>query len=470
MKAEQLAAIFSPKSVAVIGASANPSKFGYQILQLLQNEGFEGRIYPVNARYEHIMGLRCYGSLADLPEAPDVAVVVVPAEQVLASVRECVRRGVKGVVVIASGFAEAGDAGKALQNELRQIVAGSNTRVVGPNCEGLINVSSRMVLSFSPMFAGLRPGPVSIVSHSGAYCGVVAQRMCRSGVGLAKIISAGNEVDLTATDYLEYLADDQETKVVLAYLEEIRKPMEFKRLIGRLTRKKPVVIHKAGRTEAGKKAVASHTGALAGSDQVVSALFRQSGVVRAKSITSLIDAGLGLATQPLARGNRVAILSGAGGLAVDTAELCIEAGLSIPVLSSRTQQKLAAILPYFAAVSNPVDMTTVVLSDPPAVGEALATVLEDPGIDAVLFVLTLARDRKFAEVVYETIQRYDKPVLVGWTAGVEVAPDPINYLMEKGVPIFDSPERLRTAIQAVIQYSRYRLGEEFIMDGQAGAA
>ena len=459
----QLDYIFNPKSVAIIGASANPDKFGYQITGLLKEEGYRGGIYPINPHATEIKGLECFKSINQLPEIPDVAVISLPAKQVIEAVRDCVKLGVQGVVVISSGFAEAGEMGTLFQNELKSVIATGNTRVIGPNCEGFVNTASSLLLSFSIMFKCLKKGPISIVSQSGSYCGVLARRIHKSGVGLAKIISSGNEVDLAAIDYFDYLADDPDTAVILAYLEEIRKPMEFKERIGKITHKKPVIIQKAGRTKIGRKAVVSHTGALAGSDDVISALFKQAGVIRVKSISELIDAAIGMAAYPLVTGNRLAILSSAGGLAVELAELCVDAGLSVPSLTDHTRQELSKILPHFAAINNPVDMTGNVVNDPEAMGKTLEVVLQDPNIDATLLILTIARSGDFARVVHRTMGRHQKPVLMCWTAGFEMTPEPISYLIEQGIPFFDSPERLRNAISALVFYSKFRLGDRFLL-------
>lgn len=461
---EQMDALFNPKSIAIIGASTNEIKFGYQTLEMLVGENFKGSIYPINPKADKILGIQCYKSLSALPETPDIAALLIPAQYTLDIVKECVSMKIKGVVIVTSGFSEAGEEGKNLQLALEDCIAMTSTHIIGPNCQGIINVQKAMVLSFSQMFKRITPGPISVISHSGSYCGILARRLSKSGVGIAKIVSSGNEVDLSAVDYLKYYAGDPDTKVILAYLEELRRPEELKKVLSSITRKKPIVMQKAGRTSVGATAVSSHTGALAGSNKVVTAFLKQNGVVQVKSINDLVNAGLGLATQPLAAGNRIAIISGVGGLAVETAELCVENGLSIPKLSSDTQAKLKSALPYFAAVTNPIDMTGVAYGDPKMVGETLKVILEDENIDAVLFILTIAKSVEFAKIVNETIKRYNKPALMCWTAGVDITPGPINYLKENGVPIFDSPEQLVTAISAIIQYSRYRLGEKFIFE------
>lgn len=455
-----ISTLLNPTSIAVIGASRNPVKFGYQIIETLVSEGYTGRVYPINPGTESICGLKCYSSIIEVPEPVDVAVIVVPAEQVLRSCQDCAAQGVKAVVIIASGFAEAGAKGQARESSLAELAKTTGMRIVGPNCEGVLNLHARMVLSFSAMFRGLKAGPVSIVSHSGGYCGIVSRRLQNYGVGVSKVISSGNETDLRAVDYLEYLAEDQDTKVIACYMEQIREPRRFMDVARNVTRRTPIVINKTGRSEIGKKAAASHTASLAGSDRVVDAVFKQVGVVRVYDLQELIDAAAALGTQPLMKGRRVGILSGTGGLAVEMADLCVEGGLEVPDLSETTKNELSKLIPYFGFTFNPVDMTGVILSQPEAVGKALQVVVDDEKIDAVAFIITIARQVEFAQEIYEVVKRSPKPVLICWTGGREVTPEPVEYLMSRGVPIYDTPVRVRDALKALAAYSRYRLRVE----------
>lgn len=458
---------FAPGSVAVIGASANPEKFGYKIVEHLLKGGFTGRIYPVNPKAEPICGLASFPSLASVPGPVDLAALLVPAAQTVDAVRQCASHGVRVAVVIASGFAEASGDGARNQEGMVAVARAAGMRLVGPNCEGLVNFHKGFVLSFSMMFLGQTPGPVSFVSQSGAYCGVVSSRLSRAGVGPAKVVSSGNEGDLTATDYLEYLADDTETRVILAHLEGIRDPRRFSRILGDVAARKPVVVNKAGRSETGRRQAASHTGALAGNDRVWGALLRQRGVVRTRHLDELVDAGLALASQPSLAGNRVAVLSTAGGLAVEMSDLLSEAGFVFPRLGSAAQRALRGHVPWFGTIANPVDFTGAMATQPGAVGECLDAVLADPDVDAVAFVLTAVGDPEFSRVVHARILGGAKPVLICWTAGQERAGEALGYFTARGVPVYESTVRLVQGLSALREYWRFRLGEEFREEAQA---
>ncbi|MBI4587456.1 MAG: CoA-binding protein [Candidatus Rokubacteria bacterium] len=452
---------FAPGSVAIIGASANPAKFGYRIVEYLIKGGFTGRLYPVNPRGEPICGLPSFASLASVPGAVDLAALLVPAAQAVEAVRHCAARGVRVAVVIASGFAEAGQDGARNQAEMAAVARASGMRLVGPNCEGLINLHKGFVLSFSMMFLGQTPGPISFISQSGAYCGIVSSRLSRAGVGAAKVVSSGNEGDLAAVDYLEYLGDDPDTRVILAHLEGIRDPRRFSRVIGEVAARKPLVVNKTGRTETGRRQAASHTGALAGNDRVLSALLSQRGVVRTRHMDELVDAGLALASQPLLRGSRVAILSTAGGLAVEMSDLLVEAGFVVPTLGTAAQEVLRGRVPWFGTIANPIDFTGSMITEPGAVGECLDAVLADPGIDAVAFVLTAVGDPEFARVVHRRILERARPILICWTAGRERAGEALAYFTARGVPVYESTVGLVQGLSALREYWRFRLGGEF---------
>ncbi len=455
---------FAPRSVAVIGASTNPAKFGSKIVEHLIKGGFAGRIYPVNPRGEPICGLASFPSLAEIPGAVDLAAVLVPAGQALDAVRDGAARGARVAVVIASGFAEASEEGVRTQAEMVAVARAAGMRLVGPNCEGLVNFHAGLVLSFSMMFLGQTPGPISLVSQSGAYCGIVSSRLSRAGVGAAKVVSSGNEGDLAAADYLEYLAEDPDTRVILAHLEGIRDPRRFARVIGEAAGRKPVVVNKTGRTETGRRQAAAHTGVPTGSDRALGALLRQRGVVRTRHMDELVDAGLALASQPPLHGSRVAILSMTGGLAVETADLLVEAGFDIPPLGSPAQEVLRRHVPWFGTIANPVDFTGVLMTEPRAVGECLDAVLADPGIDAVAFVLSAVGDPEFSRVVHSRILRRAKPLLICWTASRERAGEALGYFTERGVPVYESTVGLVHGLSALREYWRFRLGREFRED------
>jgi len=457
---------FTPRAVAVIGASAQPEKFGYKLVEHLVTGGFPGRIYPVNPRSAAILGLQTYPALAKVPEPVDVAALLVPAEATPAAVSECAAMGVGVAVIITSGFAESSPAGARAQAEMSAVARAAGMRIVGPNCEGLVNLQGGLVLSFSQMFLGQRPGPISLVSQSGAYCGIVSSRLSRAGVGTAKIVSSGNEGDLAAVDYLEYLGEDEDTRVILLHVEGIREPRRFARVIGEVAARKPVVVNKTGRTETGRRQALSHTGAVAGNDRALASLLRQRGVVRTRHMDDFVDAGLALASAGPLGGNRVAILTVAGGLAVELADLLGEAGFAIPPLTAATRQVLDQHIPGYGTTANPVDFTGMMITRPAAVGECLAAVLDDPTIDAVAFVLTAVGDPEFARQVHARMSASPKPVVICWTAGPALAGAALEYFTQHRIPIFESTPRLVSALGALRAYWGFRLGPAFRDGGE----
>lgn len=458
---ENLDRVFKPRSVAIVGASTSPKKFGYVITDMLLKQGYAGRVYPINPSASEICGLPSYPSLADVPDEVDVATIVLPAEMVLQAFKEAIDKRVGGVVIISSGFAET-EMGSELQRELARLSRQSGVRIIGPNCEGFINQHRRLILTFSLMFANVpQSGPVSFVSQSGAYSGIVFRRVNNAGVRFSKVVSSGNEADVNATELFEYFAEDPDTGVIVAYLEEIRQPRQFFARMREVSRLKPVVVNKVGWTAAGQRAAQSHTGALAGSDQVVDAILRQSGVVRARHLDELVDLTVGLATQPILRGNRVAILSTAGGLAVETSDLCGAYGFTLPQLQDKTREGLGKIVPYYGSTANPVDLTASALQNYEWPGMCIKIAADDDNVDAVILVLTAMRDIEIAQHVLEAIKSSTKPVFLCWTAG-ELAGEALNYLQDHGVPVFSSPNRVLTALRGLKQRGRFLLANDFI--------
>lgn len=453
--------LFEPRSIAIIGASTTPTKFGYIITDFLQVQGFRGKIYPINPNASEVCGLKCYPSIMEVPDEVDVATIVLPAEQVLKALEQCCQKGVKGVVTITSGFAETAGKGKELQETMTRMCKENGMRMIGPNCEGFLNLHQDLVLTFSLMFRGqFKKGGVSYVSHSGAYTGPVFRRILAHGLGFSKVVSSGNEADVTAIDLFEYLAEDPQTNLIISYLEEIRNPKRFLAAMPEITKKKPVIINKSGRTSVGSRAASSHTGALAGSDKVIDAVFKQTGVVRVRDMDELVDTALGLGTQPLIRGNRVGILSVAGGFAVEMADLSVEAGLAVAALEASTKEGLSKIIPYYGSTNNPVDLTARALENLSWPGECVALAAKDPNLDAVVLILTAMREIEICEGILKAMRGSDKPILICWTAG-DVAGAALEYLKDNGVPVFPSPKRMINALRGMVQYAKYILRDEF---------
>jgi len=384
--AASLRPLFYPNAVAVVGASRNPTSIGTRLLNAVIGAGFRGAVYPVNPNATVIGALRAYASLAELPEAPDLAVIAVPRDAVLAVVDDCAARGVRAVIVITAGFSEIGPEGRGLQRQLVEKVRGHGMRMVGPNCLGILNTDPAVHLnaSFAPDFPP--PGRIAFSSQSGALGLAIISLARQRGLGLSKFVSVGNKADVSGNDLLQYWEQDSETDVILLYLESFGNPRRFARIAKRVSRQKPIVAVKAGRTSAGKRAASSHTAALAASDVAVDALFHQAGVIRAESLDEMFDLAAALSAQPLPQGRRVAILTNAGGLGILCADTCEANGLLVQEISESTKTRLKQFLPPTASVLNPIDMIASASADHFA--KATEILLRDNQVDS-LIVLTI---------------------------------------------------------------------------------
>jgi acetyl coenzyme A synthetase (ADP forming)-like protein len=384
--AASLRPFFQPRSVAIIGASRNPANIGTRLLQAAVDAGFRGPLYPINPKATAIGSLRAYPSVRDIPEAPDLAVIAVPRDAVMGVVDDCAARGLRAVVVITAGFAEIGAEGRELQRRLLEKVRGHGMRMVGPNCLGLLNTDPavRLNASFAPDFPPA--GRIAFSSQSGALGLAIIALARRRGLGLSNFVSVGNKADVSGNDLLQYWEVDSRTDVVLLYLESFGNPRRFGRIASRVSRHKPIVAVKAGRTNAGKRAASSHTAALAASDVAVDALFHQTGVIRAETLDEMFDLAAALSGQPLPQGRRVAILTNAGGLGILCADTCEANDLLVQELSDATKIQLKEFLPTTASVSNPIDMIASATAE--HFRAATEILLRDPQVDAVI-VLTI---------------------------------------------------------------------------------
>ncbi len=387
----------SPRSVAVVGASRDASSIGGLLFHNLIEAEFHGPVYPVNPSADVIHGVPAYHSVTEIPGPVDVAFVVVPAKFVAQVARECSEKDVRGLVVISAGFGEAGGDGRAMQEELVTICRDSGMRLIGPNCMGIVNTDPEVSLNGTFATAYPPPGRVGFLSQSGALGLAVMDYAAKLGLGLSSFVSVGNKADISGNDLVSYWDADPGTDVILLYLESFGNPRRFSRLARRIGKRKPIVVVKSGRSAAGARAAASHTGALlAASDVTVDALFRQSGVIRTDTLEEMFDVATLLANQPPPKGNRVGIVTNAGGLGILCADTCEANGLSVSVLSEDTVAKLRGFLPPAASVANPVDMIAS------ASGEdyerAIRTVGDDEGIDAIIVIYIPPQATRAGEV------------------------------------------------------------------------
>jgi acetate---CoA ligase (ADP-forming) len=371
---------FAPGSVAVLGASRRRESIGGLLFRNIIAGEFEGVAYPVNPAGDPVAGVRGYRSVAELPEPPDLAVVCVPAQHVLASVEDALRRETRAICVISAGFAEVGGEGRQRQDELLALVRAHGGRLIGPNCLGIAVSAPRLNATFGPR--ALPPGPVAFSSQSGALGLALLEKAEERGIGLSAFASIGNKADVSSNDLLEYWEDDPGTGLIALYLESFGNPRRFGRIARRVARKKPILAMKSGTTTTGARAASSHTAALAGSEAAVDALFHQAGVIRARTLEELIDAAALLAGQPLPAGRRVGVITNAGGLGILCADACEAAGLELPALAPETETALQTVLPAEASVANPIDMLGSATGA--TYERVLPIVLADLGLDAVI--------------------------------------------------------------------------------------
>jgi acetyl coenzyme A synthetase (ADP forming)-like protein len=448
-----LAHVLEPRSVAVIGASRRRGTVGGELFHNLIEGDFEGPVYPVNPAAAFVQSVPAYSSLAEVPGDVEMAVIAVPAGAVLGAAEQCAAKGVKAIVVISAGFAEGDGDGQKRQRRLVELCRAGGMRLVGPNCLGVLNTARQVRLN-ATFGHGLPPsGSVGFMSQSGALGLAVIDRAAALSLGLSSFVSVGNKADVSGNDLLEYWEDDPLTKLIVLYLESFGNPRKFARIARRVGRRKPIVAVKSGRSAAGARAAASHTGALLGAGDVnVDSLFRQSGVIRTDTLGELFDVASLLASQPLPQGRRVAVLTNSGGPGIMCADACEAEGLELPQLSESTRDKLRAFLASEASLGNPVDM--IATASPGNYARALAVLAADPEVDAVIAIYTPvmgAAPDEVARAIAEAAGRLERQVPV---LAVHISPDRRpDTLRAAGVPVYDFPEE---AVRALARAARYR--------------
>lgn len=444
---------FTPRGVAVVGASTDPHKLGYGVVRNLVDYHYRGPVYPVNPAARELLGYRCYPTISSVPDPVDLALVVVPAPAVVDVVEECGKRGIKHAIVVSGGFAETGPEGAAREKALAALGKKYGMRIIGPNCIGTIDTHTPVNTTF---VVGMpEAGDIGFVSQSGAMCAVVIDWARGAAVGFSRIVSLGNQVDVNETEMIASLAADPQTRVITSYIEGVSDGRAFMEVTREAARRKPVIVLKAGFGVSGAKAVASHTGALAGSSEAYNAAFRDSGVLNACTMEQLFDWARALAWQPLPAGNRVAVLTNAGGpgiLAVDALEA---AGLQLAPLTDETRAYLRPRLPAAGSLDNPVDILAG--SGPGTYAVALDALLSDPTVDAAL-VIQAPQDwflpTSLAEVVCEVAAAHRKPVLTS-IMGLASVDKALAILHQKRVPNFAFPERAATTLAAMLARRRW---------------
>jgi acetyl coenzyme A synthetase (ADP forming)-like protein len=446
---------FNPKSVAIVGASRQKGKVGYEILKSMLDAGFEGKIFPVNSQADTIEGLKCYPDVKSIGSAPDLVVIVVPAKAVPAVIQDCGAAGSKSVVIITAGFKEVGEEGRKLEQQVVQLAKQSGIRIIGPNCLGLIVPASKLNASFGGLLPAV--GSIGYMSQSGALLAAILDMANANGIGFSKLVSIGNKADVDEVDIIEAFADDPATKVIAGYLENITNGNTFVRIAEQISQKKPILLMKAGVTAAGAKAASSHTGSLTGSETAYEAVFERAGVIRCFSIKSQFDFAQGFAYQPLPQGQSVAVITNAGGAGIMAADAIEKHSLVFAKLTDETKKRLAEKLPAAANVQNPVDVLGDALPD--RYEFALDVVLDDPNVSAALVLLTpqvMTDAEGTAQAVVNIFKKKPgKPVFACFLGAEKVAKGCVILKANK-IPQYDSTEAAVLAIKVMVDYVRWK--------------
>ncbi len=449
--------LFSPSAVAIVGASRNPKKFGNVVLKnfLLS---FRGKIYPVNPNIGEIMGLKSYPKVSAIKDHVDLAVIIVPTDIALDTVEDCGKKGVKSLVIITSGFAETGNVGK--EETLAAIIKKYGMRAVGPNCIGILDTASGVDTIFNPQYKLNRPskGPVSFISQSGALGAAVLDWAHSELMGMSKFVSYGNGIDVREPELIEYLGSDETTKAIALYIEGVKDGKKFIDACSRVSKKKPIVALKAGKSEAGSNAVMSHTGSLAGSSAVFSGVFKQCGVIEVDDIDELFDYSRILAYQKPLKGNRIAVITNGGGFGVLAADAIEENGMRLANFSPDAGKRLRDVLPGHVNIRNPLDLAGD--ADSKRYKDAIGILSAEEGIDIMLIAILMqisTLDSSVIDIVSELHREQKKPVVV-CSAGGNFTQLHMHALEKEGVPAYSTPRKAVKAIKALWQYGRIKNG------------
>jgi acetyl coenzyme A synthetase (ADP forming)-like protein len=449
-------AVFSAKSIAVVGASRDPHSIGYTIVRNLVRDGFAGTVYPVNPKADHIQSIPAFPSVTAIPGPIDLAVICVPAAIVEQVVAQCGRKGVPAAIVISAGFREVGEEGRKREDRVRALLSRYGIRAVGPNCMGCVTTAQDVSMNATFALSMPRPGKVAMMSQSGALSAAIMEYAREQNIGFSKFVSMGNILNVDTVDLLEYFGRDDETAVILMYIETFGDAARFAKVCRPLSKRKPIMAVKGGRTAAGARAARSHTGALAGSDAAVQSVFDQCGVIRANTLEELFDFTQALAGAPLPAGRNIAIVTDAGGPAIMATDALPAAGLALARLSDKTKERLRAVVPAEASVENPVDM--IASADSKRYRDVLKLVLADAAVDGAIVICVppvIIDVEETAEEISKVAAGSGKPVL-GVFMGADYASKGRTILEKHGVPSFIFPESAVRAFSAMAEYARIR--------------
>jgi acyl-CoA synthetase (NDP forming) len=452
-----LDAFFQPRNIAVIGASGDLGKMASRPLAYLRKHGFQGGIFPVNPKYQELGGYPCVSEIEALPENVDLAMISLPAALVPDTVRRCAAKGVRVVTILSGGFGELGtEEGKAIEDALRQVVADTGIRVCGPNCQGGVNLFDHVAATYSGALSSetLNAGPIALVTQSGVFGGLVFAAAQEEGIGVGFWTSTGNESDLTFGDFLDYAVQDDRIRVIGGYLESVKdNGDEFVAALRRAREAgKPVVLMKTGRTDAGRAAAASHTAALAGSDEGYTAAFRKGGAVRVASSDAFRDLVAAFSTGRVPRGKRVAVISISGGAATLMADDCSERGLEIAAFSEPLRARLSTVVPTFGSVVNPVDLTGQLVADASLLEKSARIIIESGEVDVLSIFIGMCDGNKDAlvEVIGRLAASTELPIMVTWVAAADRGI--YSRIRSQGVPVFHDPTACISTLASMVEW------------------
>ena len=447
--------IINPASIGVIGASDRVGSVGYAVFHNILDGHFKGRLYPVNNKRSKIQNIKAYPSILDIDKEIDLAIIVVPSPMVEKIVDECAAKGVKGIIIISAGFKETGKKGEIREDRIKKTVKDNNIKMLGPNCLGLINTFESISLNAS--FGAFMPekGNIAFISQSGALCVAVLDYARGNNIGFSKFISYGNKADVNEIDLLRFLKDDAETKVILMYLENISDSNAFIRICNEiiLEKNKPIIAFKSGSSEAGAKAVSSHTGSLAGSDFLYDAIFKQAGVIRAKEIKDLFNNAVAFSYQKSPRNDKIAIVTNAGGPGIIATDAAIKNRLQLAELSEKTKDELRKVLPAQASINNPIDLIGDATHE--RYKDALDIIMGDDEVGAAIVILTpqyMIDPAKTAMVIPPIVNKYSKPVLCSFMGGKDIS-EGVRFLIENNIPNYLFPENAVKTISSMCKFN-----------------
>ena len=450
---------FNPRSIAVIGASQDLITISGQPLNHLVAHHYAGRLYPVNPKYQEILGVKCYAALDDLPETPDLALILINASRAAEMLRACGKKGVRFAIVFSSGYSEVGGRGIEMQRELAAVAAEFDMGIIGPNCQGMLNAAGNVYAGFgSVFFTAYDAGAVSMVSQSGGFGFSVMNLASKDGgVHFRQMVTTGNEIGVSTLDFIEHFIDDSGTEVIAVYIEGLKDAHRLLE-VGRraLAKKKPVLAWKVGNSAQGARAAASHTANLGGAMALYRAAFRQSGIIQVEDIQDVVDYSRAFRCGKLPGGNRVAIITVSGGAGILMTDECVARGMQVPQLAAETTEKLRAIVPAFGSIQNPVDVTAAIFNDLSLIRRTLQAVLDDPNVDAIAMINASLQgelaDNIAAEITAIAVQT-DKPIFLAWSARDELARAAYGRLDALKIPHFKSPVRCGRALAALSSYA-----------------